>query len=103
MKIKKFQSIAKSVIGCEIYALKKLKSSIGNGFSQTVKTILNGKNAKVIVSGVGKSGIIAKKWAATFSSIGIASFFLDAANASHGDMGQITSNDIVILISIILE
>jgi arabinose-5-phosphate isomerase len=100
MKIKKFQLIAKDVIGCEINALKKLRSSIRNSLGQTVKTILNGKNAKVIVSGVGKSGIIAKKWAATFSSIGTASFFLDAANASHGDMGQITSNDIVILISL---
>jgi len=48
---------------------------------------------------VGKSGIIARKWAATFSSTGTPSFFLDAANASHGDLGQITSNDIVILIS----
>ena len=48
---------------------------------------------------MGKSGIIARKWAATFSSTGTPSFFLDAANASHGDLGQITSNDIVILIS----
>ncbi len=100
MKNNKFKSIAKNVIDYEIKALKKLKSSIGNSFDQTVKTILNCKNAKVIVSGVGKSGIIAKKWAATFSSIGTASFFLDAANASHGDMGQITSNDVVILISL---
>ncbi len=100
MKNKKFQSIAKDVIDYEIKALKKLRSSIGYAFDQTVKTILNCKNAKVIISGVGKSGIIAKKWAATFSSTGTASFFLDAANASHGDMGQITSNDIVILISL---
>ena len=100
MKNKNFQSIAKGVIEYEIKALKKLRSSIGNAFDQTIKTILNCKNAKVIVSGVGKSGIIAKKWAATFSSTGTASFFLDAANASHGDMGQITSNDIVILISL---
>ncbi len=100
MKNKKFKSIAKDVIDFEIKALKKLRFSIGNTFDQTVKTILNCKNGKVIVSGVGKSGIIAKKWAATFSSIGTASFFLDAANASHGDMGQITSNDVVILISL---
>ena len=100
MKNKKFQSIAKDVIDYEIKALKKLRSSIGYAFDHTVKTILNCKNAKVIISGVGKSGIIAKKWAATFSSTGTASFFLDAANASHGDMGQITSNDIVILISL---
>ncbi len=96
---KKFKIIAKEVINHEITALKKLRSSIGNSFDQTVKTIVNCKNGKIIISGVGKSGIIGKKWAATLSSTGTSSFFLDASNASHGDMGQITSNDIVILIS----
>ena len=100
MKNKKIQLIAKNVIQDEIFALKKIKSSIGNSFNEIVKAILNCKNGKIIISGVGKSGIISKKWAATFSSIGIPSFFLDASNASHGDMGQITSNDIVILISL---
>ena len=100
MKNKKLQLIAKNVIQDEINALKKIKSSIGNSFNQIVKTILNRKNGKIIISGVGKSGIISKKWAATFSSVGIPSFFLDASNASHGDMGQITSNDTVILISL---
>ena len=100
MKNKKVQLIAKNVIQDEIYALKKIKSSIGNSFNQIVKTILNCRNGKIIISGVGKSGIIGKKWAAMNSSIGIPSFFLDASNASHGDMGQITSNDIVILISL---
>ena len=100
MKNKKLQLIAKNVIQDEINALKKIKSSIGNSFNQIVKTILNRKNGKIIISGVGKSGIISKKWAATFSSVGIPSFFLDASNASHGDMGQITSNDAVILISL---
>ena len=100
MKNKKIQLIAKNVIQDEIYALKKLKSSIGNSFNQIIKTILNCRNGKIIISGVGKSGIIGKKWAAMNSSIGIPSFFLDASNASHGDMGQITSNDIVILISL---
>ena len=100
MKNKKLQLIAKNVIQDEINALKKIKSSIGNSFSQIVKTILNCKNGKIIISGVGKSGIISKKWAATFSSIGVPSFFLDASSASHGDMGQITLNDIVILISL---
>ena len=100
MKNKKLQLIAKNVIQDEINALKKIKSSIGNSFNQIVKTILNRKNGKIIISGVGKSGIISKKWAATFSSVGIPSFFLDASNASHGDMGQITSNDSVILISL---
>ena len=100
MKNRKLQLIAKNVIQDEINALKKIKSSIGNTFIQIVKTILNRKNGKIIISGVGKSGIISKKWAATFSSVGIPSFFLDASNASHGDMGQITSNDTVILISL---
>tara|TARA_B100002052_G_scaffold298603_1_gene332651 strand:+ start:607 stop:1584 length:978 start_codon:yes stop_codon:yes gene_type:complete len=100
MKNKKIQYIAKNVIQDEINALKKIKSFIGNSFNQLVKVILNCKNGKIIISGVGKSGIIGKKWAATFSSIGIPSFFLDASNASHGDMGQITSNDVVILISL---
>jgi len=100
MKNKKLKLIAKNVIQDEINALKNIKSSIGNSFNQIIKTIINRKNGKIIISGVGKSGIISKKWAATFSSIGIPSFFLDASNASHGDMGQITSNDVVILISL---
>ena len=57
MKNKKIQLIAKNVIQDEIYALKKLKSSIGNSFNQIVKTILNCRNGKIIISGVGKSGI----------------------------------------------
>ncbi len=97
---KKVLNIAKEVIKLELISLKKLKSSIGKSFEQIVKTILNCKSGKVIISGVGKSGIIGKKWSATFSSTGTPSFFLDASNASHGDMGQITSNDIVILLSL---
>jgi len=97
---KKIISIGKEVIKTEIDSLKKLSSNINNSFEKLIKTILNRKNGKVIISGVGKSGIIGKKWAATLSSTGTPSFFLDASNASHGDMGQITSNDTVILISL---
>ena len=75
MKSKKFQAIAKEVVADEINALRLLKSSIGRSFNQIVNTIVNCKNGKVIISGVGKSGIIAKKWAATFSSTGTPSFF----------------------------
>ena len=100
MSNSKFLRIAKEVIKLEIESLKKLHSSIGVSFEQIIKTILNCKSGKVIISGVGKSGIIGKKWAATFSSTGTPSFFLEASNASHGDMGQITSNDVVILISL---
>ena len=100
MKKNNYKNIAKDVIQKEIDGLKKLKSSIGKSFDQIIKTILGSKNGKVIVSGVGKSGIISKKWAATFSSTGTPSFFMDASNASHGDMGQINLNDVVILISL---
>ncbi len=100
MSKRKFKLIAKEVIQHEIIALKKLKHSIGTSFEQVVRTIINCKNGKIIISGVGKSGIVGKKWAATLSSTGTPSFFLDASNASHGDMGQITSNDVVILISL---
>ena len=100
MKDKKLLNIAKEVIKLEITSLKKLHSNIGNSFEKIIKTIVNCKNGKVIVSGVGKSGIIGRKWSATLSSTGTPSFFLDASNASHGDLGQVTSNDILILISL---
>ncbi len=100
MQDKKILSIGREVIKIELDSLRKLYSSINTSFKLLVKTILNSKNGKIIISGVGKSGIIAKKWCATLSSTGTPSFFLDASNASHGDMGQITSHDIVILISL---
>ena len=100
MKKNKSKNIAREVLKIEIDALKKLHSSLGNSFSQIIKAIVNNKQGKIIISGVGKSGIITKKWVATMSSTGTPSFFLDASNASHGDMGQITSKDIVILISL---
>ena len=100
MKDKKLLSIAKDVIGIELRSLKKLQHSIGRSFGDVIRTILDCKSGKIIISGVGKSGIIAKKWSATLSSTGTPSFFLDASNASHGDMGQVTSNDVVILMSL---
>ncbi len=100
MKEKKILNVAKEIIKLEYLSLKKLQSSIGKSFEQIVRTIVSCKNGKVIVSGVGKSGIIGRKFSATLSSTGTPSFFLDASNASHGDLGQVTSNDIVILISL---
>ena len=99
MKINLIKKAAEEVIKLEIKALKNLKSNIRNDFVKLIKIIMNCKDGKIIVSGVGKSGIIARKWAATLSSTGTPSFFLDASNASHGDMGQITSGDVLILIS----
>ena len=95
----KLQKVGKEVIKFEINALKSLNNVLNKNFTKIINLILSCKSGKVIISGVGKSGIIARKWAATFSSTGTPSFFLDALNASHGDLGQVTSNDIVILIS----
>ena len=100
MRQNKLLNVAREVIKLEIESLKKLKSSFGKSFEKIIKTIVNNKGGKIVISGVGKSGIIGKKWAGTLTSTGTPSFFLDAANASHGDMGQISSNDIVILISL---
>ena len=99
MKKNKINKIAKEVVQYEIDALRNLKKSFNSEYVEVIKTILNCKSGKIIISGVGKSGIIARKWAATFSSTGTPSFYLDPSNASHGDMGQIASNDVVILIS----
>ena len=99
MKKKNFIPVAKEVIETEIKSLKKLKSSINNSFNKAVNTLINCKNGKVIISGIGKSGIIGKKISSTLASVGIPSFFVDAAACSHGDLGQIGSNDVLILIS----
>ena len=96
---KNFIPLAKEVIEAEIKSLSSLKKSINNSFNKVVEKIINCKNGKIIISGVGKSGIIGKKISSTFSSVGISSFFVDAAACSHGDLGQISSNDILILIS----
>ena len=93
------QKIAKDVIDAEIISLKKLKNSLDINFKKAVEKILSCKKGKVILSGVGKSGIIAKKIASTLASVGTPSFFVDASSCSHGDLGQISSNDILILIS----
>ena len=99
MKKNKFKKVAQDVILAEIKSLKKLKTSIDNNFQKVIETIINCKKGKIILSGVGKSGIIAKKISSTLSSVGTPSFFVDASSCSHGDLGQISSNDVLILIS----
>ena len=95
---KNFIKTAKDVINLEISGLIKLKKSLNNSFNQAVKEIAKCQS-KVILCGVGKSGLIANKIAATFSSVGAPAFFLSASNSSHGDLGSITKKDILILIS----
>tara|TARA_B100002019_G_C21220094_1_gene574247 strand:+ start:24 stop:1004 length:981 start_codon:yes stop_codon:yes gene_type:complete len=99
MKKDIYKKIAKDVINTEIASLSKLKSSLDFNFRKAVEKILNCKKGKIILSGVGKSGIIARKIASTLASVGTPSFFVDASACSHGDLGQISSNDVLILIS----
>jgi arabinose-5-phosphate isomerase len=98
MKKKNYKKIAKNVIDLEIKALKKLKNSINNSFNEAVDAIVNCQS-KVILCGVGKSGLIAAKISATLSSVGTPSFSLSANDCSHGDLGSISKKDILILIS----
>ena len=95
---KKFISLGKEVIDLEIKALQKLKKNINNSFNRAVFEIAKCQS-KVILCGVGKSGLIATKISATLSSVGTPSFYLSASDSSHGDLGSITKKDILILIS----
>tara|TARA_B100000963_G_scaffold261111_1_gene229316 strand:+ start:3668 stop:4633 length:966 start_codon:yes stop_codon:yes gene_type:complete len=92
------KKIGKNVIDLQIRALEKLKYSLNESFEKTVKAIIRCKS-KIIICGVGKSGIIASKISATLSSVGTPSFSISASDCSHGDLGKITKSDILILIS----
>ena len=98
MKKDKFITKARNVIDIEINALKNLKKSINSSFTKATIQIAK-CNSKVILCGVGKSGLIASKIAATLSSVGTPSFSMSASEASHGDLGMISKKDILILIS----
>ena len=98
MKKENYKKIAKKVIDLEIKALQKLKGSINNSFDEAVSAIVKCQS-KVILCGVGKSGLIAAKIASTLSSVGTPSFSLSANDCSHGDLGSISKKDILILIS----
>ena len=95
---KKFIHTAKNVIDLEIKALQKLKKTINSSFNKAVIEIAKCQS-KVILCGVGKSGLIAAKISATLSSVGTPSFNLSASDSSHGDLGSISKKDILILIS----
>tara|TARA_B110000967_G_scaffold207450_1_gene256863 strand:- start:882 stop:1847 length:966 start_codon:yes stop_codon:yes gene_type:complete len=98
MKKKDYKKIAKNVIDLEIKALKVLKNSINNSFNEAVDAITKCQS-KVVLCGVGKSGLIAAKISATLSSVGTSSFSLSANDCSHGDLGSISKKDVLILIS----
>lgn len=94
---------ARDVIDIETKALKALSDSIDHSFSQAVETIHQIKNnpqtGRLIIAGIGKSGHIARKIAATMASTGTPAYFVHPGEASHGDMGMITQNDAVLMLS----
>jgi len=89
---------AKEVLEIEAQAVLALKGRIGPAFSRALELILKAKG-RVVVSGMGKTGIIAQKLSATLASTGTPSLFLHTAEAIHGDLGKVTREDVVIIIS----
>ena len=96
--MKEFIEQAKEVIRIEAESVSALCARIDENFTKAVEAILNCRG-RVIVAGIGKSGLIGQKIAATFNSTGIPSFFLHPTEAMHGDLGVVTSDDILFLIS----
>ena len=98
MNKKNYIKLAKDAANIQLSELKKIKKVFNNSYIKAVDLILN-CNGKVIFAGIGKSGLIARKISATFSSVGIPSFFCHPTEALHGDMGQIEKKDILIIFS----
>ncbi len=93
-----FNASAVRVINAEAAALQTLSASLGPSFGEAVALLLSA-TGRVIISGMGKSGHIARKMAATFASTGTPAHFVHPAEASHGDLGMMTSGDVVIVLS----
>ena len=89
---------AKQIFAQEIQELEKLQNSIDSAFDQAVN-VLYRCQGKVVMMGIGKTGIIAHKMAASFASTGTPAIFVNAAEAVHGDLGMINSNDVAVLVS----
>ena len=98
MSKSKIKKVGQEVIKLESMALSKLSKSLDKEFVKAVELISN-LNGKIIISGVGKSGNIAGKIAASFTSTGIPSIYLNPVDASHGDMGIVEKNDVLIILS----
>ena len=98
MKINQINKIGKQALLIESKAIKSLADHLGDSFEKAVKLIIK-TEGKLIISGIGKSGIIAAKIAASFTSTGKQSVFLNPVDASHGDLGVISKNDLHIILS----
>ncbi len=90
--------LGKKIIKAEIEALKDLLKGMNTSFESAIETI-NNCRGKVVITGVGKSGIVGQKITATFSSTGTPTVFMHASEAVHGDLGMVTDNDVAIIIS----
>ena len=98
MKSSKIKDIAKNVIRIEAKAVGLMENRIDNSFENAVQKIID-CNGRVICSGIGKSGLISQKIAATMSSTGTPAYFVHPAEATHGDLGMIANDDILIIVS----
>ena len=98
MSLSKINELAKEVLDIEAKSILRLKNNIGEEFDKAIDILYNCKG-RVIVTGMGKSGLIGKKIAATMSSTGTPTYFLHPAESTHGDSGVITRNDVIIAIS----
>ena len=92
------QELAKEVCKIEADSIMKLKDRIGENLDRALDVIISSKG-RVIVTGMGKSGHIGRKIAATLSSTGTPAYFLHPAESTHGDSGIVTRDDVVIAIS----
>lgn len=90
--------IAQKVLKTEADAVSALIEKLNSAFEKAVEIIYNSKG-RVVVTGMGKSGLVGKKIAATLASTGTPAFFMHPAEASHGDLGMVTSDDVIIAIS----
>ena len=93
-----YRKVGQRVLETELAALRGLQEYMNEQFNQACELMLH-CSGKVIVMGMGKSGHIARKMAATFASTGTAAFFVHPGEASHGDLGMISAQDVVIAIS----
>ena len=98
MLMKTINDVAKEVLDIEAKSILRLKDNIGEEFDRAIDILYNCKG-RVIITGMGKSGLIGRKIAATLTSTGTPSYFLHPAESTHGDSGIITRNDVVIAIS----
>src|SRR3978361_231729 len=91
-------ALARTVLEIEADAVRGLSAQLDDNFTGAVEFLL-GCKGRVVVSGIGKSGHIARKFAATLASTGTPAFFVHPAEASHGDLGMITPDDAIMAVS----